>query len=80
MLWNEFDYDIQTEVLSKIQTLIKKEHNLLLKRGIVAALNELETWSNSPCQEDIGPYPKIVEACEYMEVELDELEDCDQYV
>lgn len=55
MLWNELDYDTQLKVIKKMEMLVKYEKNLLMKQAFGAALNELECWSNSPCDEPVPP-------------------------
>lgn len=50
MLWNEFDYYMQVKVMDYIASNVLKsniEENV--KEAVVAALNELDMWSNSPC-------------------------------
>lgn len=49
MLWNECDYELQERVLLRISFLISQEKNLEIKDGLIAAINELEIWSNHPC-------------------------------
>ena len=51
MLWNELSYEEQTKVLDRISTLVEQESSYNTKKGLVAALNELDLWSNSPCPE-----------------------------
>lgn len=56
MLWNELDYDDQIKVLDKISSLVEKEKDSIVKSGLVAALNELDIWSNTPCNEPVDIY------------------------
>jgi hypothetical protein len=51
MLWNEISYEEQVQILEKICDLARQETNFNIKKGLVAALNELDLWSNSPCPE-----------------------------
>lgn len=50
MLWNELEYSAQLRVLDKIVSLLEKEEDCLMQDGLMAAVHELETWSNTPCQ------------------------------
>lgn len=50
MLWNELDYHTQMKVIDRIVDLLKEENDDLMQDGIIAAVHELEVWSNSPCQ------------------------------
>ena len=51
MLWNEISYEDQTIILDKICELAKQELNYTIRKGLVAAINELDAWSNNPCPE-----------------------------
>lgn len=48
MYWNKLPYSIQRKVISRIRNTIDKEKDEILQDAIVAAIYELETWSNSP--------------------------------
>lgn len=50
MLWNEIDYKVQLKVIDRIVELFSSEEDAYMQDAIMAAINELETWSNSPCQ------------------------------
>jgi hypothetical protein len=50
MLWNHLDYSTQVKVIDRIVDLLKDEENDLMQDGIIAAVHELEVWSNTPCQ------------------------------
>lgn len=50
MLWNELDYETQVKVIDRIVDLLKNEEDDLMQDGIIAAVHELEVWSNTPCQ------------------------------
>lgn len=50
MLWNELDYDLQRKVIDRVVDLLKNEDDDLMQDGIIAAVHELECWSNTPCQ------------------------------
>ena len=49
MQWNEIDYDNQMKVVDRIADLLDKEKAPMMRAGIIAAIHELEIWSNSPC-------------------------------
>ena len=55
MLWNELNYGLQQKVIDRIVDLLKDEENDAMQDGIIAAVHELEVWSNTPCQI-IGEY------------------------
>jgi hypothetical protein len=50
MLWNHLDYSLQCKVIDRIVDLLKDEEDELMQDGIIAAVHELEVWSNSPCE------------------------------
>lgn len=50
MLWNELDYNVQQKVIDRIVDLLKDEEQDIMVDGIIAAVHELEVWSNTPCQ------------------------------
>lgn len=49
MQWNELDYDLQTKIIDRIVDLLTLEEDYDIQDGIIAAVHELEMWSNSPC-------------------------------
>ena len=49
MLWNELNYDLQQKVIDRIVDLLKDEENDAMQDGLIAAVHELEVWSNTPC-------------------------------
>jgi hypothetical protein len=49
MLWSELNYTDQLKIINRILDLCDQENNLANKIGLLAAVNELEIWSNSPC-------------------------------
>lgn len=51
-MWNELNYENQTEVMELIKKLAFEQQSHEVKEALVAALVELNMWSNSPCQED----------------------------
>ena len=55
MLWNELNYDLQQKVIDRIVDLLKDEENDAMQDGLIAAVHELEVWSNTPCTI-IGEY------------------------
>lgn len=50
MIWNQLPYELQQKVIDRIVTLLEDEENDLMQDGLIAAVHELEVWSNSPCQ------------------------------
>lgn len=50
MLWNELEYKVQLKVIERIIELFSSEEDGHMQDAIMAAINELEVWSNSPCQ------------------------------
>lgn len=50
MLWNELTWEMQMQVVDKIEEVLLKETNVEMQDAIVAAMNELEIWSNTPCK------------------------------
>lgn len=51
MQWNELDYEMQMKVIERISSLLNKEKNKEVREALIAAIHELEIWSNSPCTE-----------------------------
>jgi len=50
MIWNELEYSLQQKVIDRIVDLLKDEESGEMQDGIIAAVHELEIWSNTPCQ------------------------------
>jgi hypothetical protein len=50
MIWNQLNYDLQQKVIDRIVTLLESEEDSVMQDGLIAAVHELEVWSNSPCQ------------------------------
>lgn len=50
MIWNELDYSLQRRVIDRIVDLLKDEEVGEMQDGIIAAVHELEIWSNTPCE------------------------------
>jgi len=50
MRWNHLDYSLQQKVIDRIVTLLETEENETMQDGLIAAVHELEIWSNTPCQ------------------------------
>lgn len=48
MQWNQLEYSFQQKIIDKIVSLLEGENNEEIQDGIIAALHELELWSNSP--------------------------------
>ena len=57
MQWNEVDYATQLKALGRIAILVAREDDKDVRLAIVAALNELDLWSNNPNTPDIDPQP-----------------------
>jgi hypothetical protein len=55
MQWNELDYSLQQKVIDRIVDILKDENDSLMQDGIMAAVHELEIWSNTPCTIDEEP-------------------------
>ena len=51
MLWNELDYETQMKIIDRMISLLQNEDDDLMQDGLMAAVHELETWSNSPLQD-----------------------------
>lgn len=51
-MWNELDYSAQTKIINKLFTLLVNEDDFDMRQGILAAINELEIWSNAPIKYD----------------------------
>jgi len=67
MLWNHLEYSTQSKVIDRIVDLLKDEEDDLMQDGIIAAVHELEVWSNSPCQVMEGNVAIGVEADPFCE-------------
>jgi hypothetical protein len=48
-LWNELEFETQSDVLLKILNLMDEEKDKKTKRALKAAFFELRMWSNFPC-------------------------------
>lgn len=86
MLWNELDYDAQMKVLSSISTLLNDDKNSLIHEDILAAIQELKTWSNSPIFDEdmiddkiICSEPYVAQAY-YSAIEGDDIEISDESI
>lgn len=64
LLWNELDYELQVKVLGLIEETLLKQTDINLQDGLVAAMNELELWDNSPCKGfpdyESDPFPSAM--------------------
>lgn len=60
MLWNELSYEEQLKILSLIEDTLLKQVDELMQDGLVAAIVELEAWSNCPC-ENIPLDPFVIQ-------------------
>jgi hypothetical protein len=56
MIWNELDYTTQMKVIDRIVELLRDEDDDSMQDGIIAAVHELEIWSNSPIAGEEEPY------------------------
>lgn len=58
--WNDVDYKTQKKILDMLEELLLKQTEFEIQDAMVAAIVELEVWSNRPCPvQDIdgnGPY------------------------
>jgi hypothetical protein len=58
--WNDVDYKTQQKVLGLLEDLLLKQSNFEIQDAMVAAIVELEVWSNRPCPvqdvDNIGVY------------------------
>lgn len=55
MIWNQLPYELQQKVIDKVVTLLETEEDESIQDGLIAAVHELEVWSNSPC-DILGDY------------------------
>jgi len=51
MLWNNLDYSLQAAVVERIIDLLRVEEDDAMQDGIIAAVHELELWSNKSLDE-----------------------------
>jgi hypothetical protein len=60
MQWNDVDYKTQRKILDMLEDLLLKQTNTDIQEAMVAAILELEAWSNRPCpvqyEDENGPY------------------------
>lgn len=60
ILWNNVDYKTQRRILGMLEDLLLKQTDFEIQDAMVAAIVELETWSNRPCAvqdvDEQGPY------------------------
>lgn len=49
MQWNNFDYQTQKKILDMLEDLLLKQTDIDIQEAMVAAILELEAWSNRPC-------------------------------
>lgn len=50
LLWNEIEYETQVKILELIEECLLKQKDIPIQDAMVAAINELELWDNSPCE------------------------------
>jgi hypothetical protein len=50
MIWNQLPYELQQKIIDRIVTLLETEDDDHMQDGLIAAIHELEVWSNSPCE------------------------------
>jgi hypothetical protein len=49
MQWNDVDYKTQKKILDMLEELLLKQTEFEIQDAMVAAIVELEVWSNRPC-------------------------------
>lgn len=49
MNWNSFDYATQKKILDMLEDLLLRQTDIEIQEAMVAAILELEAWSNRPC-------------------------------
>ena len=47
--WNDVDYKTQRKILDMFEDLLLKQTEFEIQDAMVAAIVELEVWSNRPC-------------------------------
>lgn len=47
--WNDVDYKTQKKILDMLEDLLLKQTEFDIQDAMVAAIVELEVWSNRPC-------------------------------
>lgn len=52
MTWNQLNYELQKQVINALIKSLETEEDSLMQDGIMAAINELELWSNSPIDSE----------------------------
>jgi hypothetical protein len=64
MQWNDLSFDVQQKVYARMEDLLLRETDEELQVAIVAAMEELETWDNSPCKvvESKEDWPYVAQA------------------
>jgi len=48
IFWNHLDYTDQVKAINLIKELANSQPESIIKTALIAAVNELEIWSNSP--------------------------------
>lgn len=51
MLWTKLSIELQYKIMNRIADLIKEENDDQMIDGIIAAVHELNCWSNRPCED-----------------------------
>lgn len=49
MQWNDLSWEMQRHVLNKLEEKLLEETDIPTQDAMVAAIQELELWSNTPC-------------------------------
>jgi hypothetical protein len=67
MQWNDLDYEVQRKVYDRLEKTLLEEPDEEMQNAIVAAIEELEHWDNSPCpvqieENVIVEFPTFIEA------------------
>jgi len=50
MQWNDLTWEMQMQVLDKFGDLLLHQTDEKMQNAMVAAIVELEMWSNTPCK------------------------------
>jgi len=66
MQWNDLSYELQQQVYDRLEKTLLQERDIEVQDAIVAAMEELEHWDNSPCPvqvaDNIIELPYLIEA------------------
>lgn len=67
--WNNVNYKTQKKILDMLEELLLRQTDFEVQDAMVAAIVELEVWSNRPCpvqdEDEQGPYiAQAADPCE----------------